>query len=115
MLHGKRRIVMSIEKREYEKEIEEIARDALEAERDGYNAEDYAWESVDGHQWVIYTYYAKQIPALASSDGSSTLDNMDLNAIYRDSGLGGLFSAIAFACMLDDVQERIAALREEAE
>ena len=107
---------MSIEKREYMEEVERIAREALEAEReDGHSAYDYAWEEVEWHRWIIYTANAEIIPSLASSDGSSTLDNMDLNAIYRDSGLGGLLSAIAFACMLDDVQERIAEMREEAE
>lgn len=107
---------MSIEKREYEKEIEEIARDALEAEREyGQDAYDYAWETVDGHRWVIYTYYAKQIPALASSEGDSYLECMDLNATYREQGLGGLLSLIACACMLEDVNNRIADLRAKEE
>ena len=71
-----------IEKREYVEEIEDIAREALEAERDyGTNAYDSAWEQVEWHRWVIYTYYAKQIPALASSDGSSILDNMESGSL----------------------------------
>jgi len=102
-----------ISKREYMEEIDRIAREALEAERDsGTDAYDSAWEQVDWHGWVIYTYNAKQILALASSDGASILDCMDLNATYRERGLGGLLSLFAFACMYEDVKERIADLRE---
>lgn len=105
-----------IEKWEYEEEIDRIARGALEAERKyGQDANDYAWEDIDGHRWVIYTTNAALIPTLASSDGSNTLECMDLNATYRKEGLGGLHSLIAFACMLEDVQAQIDALREDAE
>lgn len=107
---------MSIEKWEYTEEIDRIAREALEAEREyGQDANDYAWETIDGHGWVIYAANAALIPALASSDGADLLYGHDLNETYQAQGLGGLLSLIAFACMLEDVQERIAALREEAE
>ena len=103
---------MSIEKWEYEEEIDRIAREALEAEReyeqDAYEA---AWEIVDGHGWVIYSAPAALIPTLASSDGADLLESQDLDAIYRERGLGGLHSMIAFACMLDDVQARIDEIR----
>lgn len=105
---------MYIEQHEYDTEIERIAREALEAERQyGQDARDAAWEEVDGHRWVIYTSNAKIIPSLASSDGADLLDCMDLNETYREQGLGGLHSLIAFACMMEDVQARIDALREE--
>jgi len=105
-----------IEKREYVEEIERIAREALEAEREyGQDVYDAAWESVDGHRWVIYSAYARIIPSLTSSDGSNYLYDCDLNETYQKEGLGGLLSLVAFACMMEDVQERIAALRAEEE
>lgn len=104
-----------ITKREYENEIEEIARNALESERDGYDAYDSAWEQVNWHRWVIYNYNAKQIPALASSDGSEILCCQDFNKTYKEEGLSGLLTVIAFACMYEDVINRLADLRAEAE
>lgn len=102
-----------IEKWEYIAEIERIAKDAIEAEREyGHSAYDAAYEEVEWHRWVIYPANAALIPTLASSDGSSTLDDIDLHVIYRSQGTDGVISAIAFACMLDDVKERIAAMRE---
>lgn len=107
---------MYIEQHEYDSEIERIAREALEAEREyGQDPHEAAWEIVDGHRWVIYSAPAALIPTLASSDGSDLLDCQDLDAIYRERGLGGLHSMIAFACMLEDVRERIDELRWAAE
>lgn len=105
-----------IEKWEYEEEIDRVAREALEAEREyGQDPHEAAWEIIDGHRWVIYSALAALIPTLASSDGAETLECMDLNETYREQGLGGLHSLIAFACMMEDVQERINALREDEE
>lgn len=107
---------MSIEKWEYTEEIDRIAREALEAEREyEQDADEAAWEIVDGHSWVIYSAPAALIPTLASSDGADLLESQDLDAIYRERGLGGLHSMIAFACMLEDVRERIDELRWAAE
>lgn len=98
---------------EYNAEIERIARDALEEEREyGYDAYDIAWEMVDGHRWVIYSANARFIPALASSNGEDFLINQDLNAIYREDGIAGLYSVIAFACMMEDVQNKLSELRK---
>lgn len=105
-----------ITKAEYVEEIERIAQEALENEREyGQDARDAAWEIVDGHSWVIYSTYAASIPSLTSSDGADTLECMDLNETYREQGLGGLHSLIAFACMMEDVQAKIDELREAAE
>lgn len=105
-----------IEKWEYEEEVERIAREALENERVyGQDAREAAWEIVDGHSWIIYSANAALIPTLASSDGAVLLDGQDLNETYRERGLWGLHSMIAFACMLEDVQAQIDALRENAE
>jgi len=103
-----------ITQREYAEEVERIAREALKGERDyGRDARDTAWEVVDWHQWIIYTSCAMQIPSLAYSDGSDLLDGQDLNATYRKGGLDGLATLIAFACMLEDVQEKIDEIRGE--
>ncbi|MFO7296133.1 MAG: hypothetical protein C0P72_008920 [Clostridia bacterium] len=110
-----------ITRQEYNAEIERIARDALEEEREyGYDAQDIAWETVDSHRWVICSANAKFIPALASSDGMDFLIHQDLNAICREDGIAGLYSAIAFACMMEDVLNKLNELRkfeneEEAE
>lgn len=101
---------------EYYKEIDRIAREALENEREyGQDADDAAWKNIAGHQWIICTACATQIPHLTSSDGADFLEGHDLIATYRVSGLGGLHSLIAFACMMEDVQEKIDALHEAAE
>ena len=99
---------------EYDTEIERIAREALTAEREyGQDARDAAWEIVDEHPWVIYKEYAARIPVLSYSLGGGILDNTNLNARYRDGGLPAVLSLVAFACMLDDVQAQIDALRED--
>lgn len=101
---------------EYDAEIEQIAREALKGEREyGQDAGDTAWETVDSHRWIIYTSYAMQIPSLAYSDGADLLDGQDLGSTYLESGLDGLHSLIAFACMYEDVQAKIFELRNEYE
>lgn len=107
---------MSIEQWKYAEEVERIAREALENERVyGQDAREAAWEIVDGHSWINYSVNAALIPTLASSDGADLLDGQDLNETYRERGLWGLHSLIAFACMLEDVQAQIDALRKDAE
>lgn len=107
---------MNIEQWKYEEEVERIAREALENAREyGQDAREAAWEIVDGHQWIIYTSCAMQIPSLAYSDGADLLDGQDLNETYRERGLWGLHSLIAFSCMLEDVQAKIEELRGEVE
>ena len=101
---------------EYDTEIERIAREALTTEREyRQNAQDAAWKIINEHPWVIYTENAVHIPVLSYSLGGGILDNADLNARYKDGGLSAILSLMAFACMLDDVQAQIDALREDEE
>ena len=98
---------------EYWKEVRSIA-DGLVAEakegefgtgesaREGLN--ERLWESIDGHQWVIYTYHAQTITAISPNDGYSA-ENFGVETIVTDGAMN--WSAIAFGALYADVQEAL--------
>ena len=58
-------------------EANSIACDAVEEQKDhGTDAEEYIWQTIDGHEWVIYTYKAIKLCAECSTDdGEQWLDD----------------------------------------
>jgi len=97
----------------YWAEIDRLARAALAAEHDGQDAEDALMEAVDGHRWVIYTYYALQVPLFSRDCDDDLVTAADLSTEWRESGLAGVASTIAAACLLADARDRLAELRSE--
>lgn len=88
---------MTITQTEYQQEIQELA-EAIqqEAKEYGNDLHDVAWETIDSHEWVIYTAKARQVGCFVS--------NPDAWKEY-----GGDFSdeVRAFAGMQEDVMDII--------
>lgn len=97
----------------YWAEIDRLAREALAAEHDGQDADDALVYSVDAHRWVAYAYYALQVPLFSRSCDDDLVTSADLSAVWRESGLAGVASTIAAACLLADARDRLAELRSE--
>ena len=67
------------------------------------------FETIDGHQWVIY--YAYMLDVYQYSDNSDYyIDNFggdDAAYVLKEKGLDGLHQALAFWSLYADVQEKI--------
>ena len=51
-------------------EANSIACDAIQEQKEhGTDAEEYIWQTIDGHQWVIYTYKAIKLCAECDTNG----------------------------------------------
>lgn len=101
---------------EYWEEVESLAREALEAQRvHGQDADEALWELVDSHRWVIYTHLALQVPIFSKNCDDCWVEAADLSSVWRDRGLDGVASTIAFACLLGDAREKLEELRYEEE
>lgn len=98
----------------YWDEVDNLAREALETERTtGQDADNALMDSVDSHQWVIYTHLALQVPRFSQHCDDDLVTASDLSAVWRERGLAGVASTIAFACLLGDARERLEELRSE--
>ena len=109
---------------EYREHIEALARDIRAEARHGADLHDTLWETIDGHQWVIYYSCAMQMPALASSEASGAASDFladcggGLDAKLNAGGLTNVYSLIAFALLRAEVEialERMADEEEEDE
>lgn len=82
----------------YNAQIRSIAQTCVE-EAAEYNRdlEDVLWETIDGHQWVIYTFKA-QVVAIIS-------DNADAWQEAIDASEGLSPEQVAYFAMLEDVRE----------
>ena len=103
---------MDIRSTTYWEEIERLARAALEEERlHGRNAYDALRGFIASHSWVIYPYFALQVPRFNGTQDDDFLEAADLSTVLRDRGLDGVLSTIAFACLLGDAKEKLEELR----
>ena len=112
---------------EYQAEVADIAAQVLEEARDGGHlppypipipemraqVEDTLWETVDGHEWVIYTYRAQQVLAVSANSGY-TPENFGPEMTTDESGHIN-WSALAFGALYADVTEVIWDLLEDLE
>lgn len=107
---------MAITETMYWEEIERLAREALEAQRvHGQDADEALWEAIDSHRWVIYTHLALQVPTYSRHCDDDLVEAADLSTVWRNEGLGGVASTIAFACLLGDAREKLWELPLEGE
>ncbi len=64
-------------------------------------------ETIDGHQWVIYTAY--NLDVIRHSDNSDAyVDNFgtaDAGGIIKDKGIDGLHAVMAYCAMEQDVRD----------
>jgi len=113
---NERRTTMEIQATTYWEEIERLARAALEEERlHGRNAYDALRGFIESHSWAIYPYYTLQVPRFNGTHDDDFLEAVDFSAVLRDRGLNGVFSKIAFACLLGDAKEKLKELRRGEE
>jgi len=111
---------MSITRIEYWTEIESIASNLVEENKEvageqGHcvleliNDNDLDCETVSGHQWIIYCSYNLEV--IQHSDNEDYMqDNLGdecLGHALKKGGLNGLHQAIAYHAMLADVQDEL--------
>ena len=108
---------MNINQSEYWKEVkttaENIAEMALEeSEWDRDEAEEYIndtllHETVDGHEWIIYTAYHLPIIQHSPNDEYMAENLGGLDETVKEHGVQGLHMAMAFWAFYADVQEEM--------
>ena len=66
-------------------------------------------QTIDSHQWIIYTAYALPVIQYSPNDDYliDNFGNEEASFILANSGLNALHTAIAFWCMYADVQEQL--------
>jgi len=88
---------------DYWTEVSDLAKSITEeARKYGRDIGEVLWETIDGHNWVIYTYKAQSIIRHSENDGYSA-ENFGANTIVRDGRLN--WSSIAYGCLYGDVSE----------
>jgi hypothetical protein len=87
---------------EYYNECRRIAEECVkEAEGDQERAQDLTHEAVDGHQWIIYTYYNAQVLQHSRNDDAYFENFGPLEA----TGYSDAMAKMAYAAMHQDVME----------
>jgi hypothetical protein len=66
-------------------------------------------ETLDNHQWIIYTCYHLQILQISSNDNAMIEEQGEESAAYalKRGGLSGLHQALAFCAMYADCMEYV--------
>ena len=114
-----------ITRKEYYAEVREIAETAVSecmgaddtevSSRDRGRIEEYARDTVDGHQWVIYYAYNNDI--LRHSDNADAYEMNfgadDMAEVIKDSGFDGLKTVMAYFAMECDGMAEIDSAIEE--
>ena len=89
--------------REYWAEIESICTSTLEECREHQRIpHEQLWETIDGHEWVIYTHSNFDVMKHSKNDGYSA-ENFGVESITQDGALKT--EAIAFGCLYGDCIE----------
>lgn len=94
---------------EYWQEVEEIARQALSEPR--RSRTEWIEQTVDGHQYVIYTHEAREVLRISPNEDAV----FDENGAREFNNFSEAYSLGALYAMLADVREKMVALEEEAE
>lgn len=93
--------------KEYYDEVKSLARRVLEETRERGDEDelyDVLHETIDGHQWVIYTCYHYQVLQHSDNDGY-TLAEWGSDGVVTNGVLNT--SLLAFGALYGDVSERI--------
>ena len=74
-------------------------------------------ETVDSHEWIIYTYHNAFIVRFSSNEEAyrDVYDNESLGALVVDKGADGLTLAVAYFAMAADLSEKCNEILEEKE
>lgn len=60
-------------------------------------------ETIDGHEWIIYTYYAQQV--VQHSPNDAAIEEYGMESVIKDGTLN--WSLLAFCAMEADVREAL--------
>jgi hypothetical protein len=105
----------NITHREYWKEVKDVAESVLDGVWDQYpdcdderqrdeRLNDAVWETVDGHQWIIYTHYNPQVLQHASNPDAYAENYGELPT---GEGYAGIMAKLAFAAFNEDVNNEL--------
>lgn len=101
-----------ISQSEYYAEVCAVAQAVLTESRDeSRDVQDVLFEAVDGHQWIIYTFYNLQVLTHSRNDAAYFDSFGPLDA----SGFSDAVQKMAYAAFEQDVQDAIAELQNESE
>ena len=93
---------------EYWQQVSSLVDNLLEEARDdGLDREDLdqrLWETIDGHEWVIYTGYHYEVLGHSDNDGY-TVEQFGAESAVSDGQLNT--AALAFGALYGDVSERL--------
>jgi len=98
--------------------VDEIVSEVKQAEPDGdadswrESADERLWETVDGHQWVIYTYYHYQVLQISPNDGYS-IENFGSEGLVENGSLDT--AKLTFGALYADCMERLADVEWDTE
>lgn len=87
---------------EYWAEIESLTKQVTEEARErGEDISDVLWETLDSHQWVIYTAYNFDVLAVSNNDGAY-VSNFGSEGLVDAQGVLNT-AAMAYCAMEQDV------------
>lgn len=90
----------------------EVRAIAVEAQRlPDEERSEFVWESVDGNEWVIYTYRAQIVMVISDNDDAWNEDGYE--PVSKDSPDTIDWSALAYAAMSKDVWDHVGVLDRE--
>ena len=104
---------------EYHREISDLAEslysEALEQNDNDHDAavdaiqDHLLHETVDGHQWIIYTYCNELIEQFSANAEAfkDIYDNESIGALVAERGLDGLKPIIAYFAMYQDMSDHL--------
>jgi hypothetical protein len=108
-------IIMNITSTEYREELKSLAADIVAEHEDYAEAHDLVHETIDGHQWIIYTAYNNDIVQISDNHDAylDVYNQEDLGQIVMDKGIDGLTLTRAFFAMSQDLNDAIHEITSE--
>lgn len=101
----------SLTSNEYFTQCRDIATEALDTCATDDDVYDHIHASIDGHQWVIYTFYHLEILRISNNEDAFFEDGGKLEA----DSFSNAVQQMAFAAFRQDVCEALAELQQERE
>lgn len=78
-------------------------------------AQERAHEAADGHQWVIYTYKARQVASIAPADAEEYLAEICDKPFDGCETFGDVCARLAYAALYTGIMESLNTLIDEIE
>ena len=91
--------------REVDSIVESLLEECRDDKQDREGLDERLWETIDGHQWVIYTAYNFDVLRHSQNDGYTVENFWVEGRIVTDAGMN--WAALAFGALYGDVSERL--------